>query len=39
MTDNRLDDYLNHIRQAANDACSFIEGMNMNPLNVTRSHS
>ena len=27
MTDNRLPDYLGHIRQAANDACSFVEGL------------
>lgn len=26
MTDSRLPDYLNHIRQAASDACSFVEG-------------
>lgn len=27
MIDNRLIDYLDHMRQAASDACSFIEGM------------
>ena len=27
MTDNRLSDYLDHMRQAAADACSFVEGM------------
>jgi hypothetical protein len=28
MTDeNRLSDYLEHIRQAATDACSFVEGL------------
>ncbi|MDF3933442.1 HepT-like ribonuclease domain-containing protein [Pseudomonas citronellolis] len=27
MTINRLEDYLQHIRQAANDACTFVEGM------------
>ena len=27
MNENRLADYLNHIRQAATDACSFIEGL------------
>ena len=27
MSDFRLSDYLDHIRQAALDACSFIEGM------------
>lgn len=27
MSENRLQDYLGHIRQAAADACSFIEGM------------
>lgn len=28
MTHNRLPDYLGHIRQAAADACSFVEGLN-----------
>jgi len=27
MTENRLPDYLDHIEQAAADACSFVEGM------------
>lgn len=27
MTTNRLDDYLNHIRQAATDAITFVEGL------------
>lgn len=27
MNENRLADYLGHIRQAATDACSFIEGL------------
>ncbi len=27
MIDNRLIDYLDHMRQAVSDACSFIEGM------------
>lgn len=27
MTDNRLTDYLDHMRQAAADACDFVEGM------------
>lgn len=27
MNGNRLPDYLDHIRQAATDACSFIEGL------------
>ena len=27
MTDNRLADYLDHMRQAATDACGFVEGM------------
>lgn len=27
MSENRLPDYLDHIQQAASDACSFIEGM------------
>lgn len=27
MTGNRLPDYLDHIHQAANDACAFVEGM------------
>jgi uncharacterized protein with HEPN domain len=27
MTENRLPDYLDHIRQAATDACSFVEGV------------
>lgn len=26
MTESRLPDYLDHIRQAATDACSFVEG-------------
>jgi len=28
MTHNRSPDYLGHIRQAAADACSFVEGLN-----------
>lgn len=27
MSDNRLTDYLDHMRQAAADACDFVEGM------------
>jgi uncharacterized protein with HEPN domain len=27
MTGNRLSDYLDHIRRAAADACSFVEGL------------
>jgi uncharacterized protein with HEPN domain len=27
MSENRLLDYLDHMRQAAKDACSFVEGM------------
>jgi uncharacterized protein with HEPN domain len=27
MNDSRLDDYLDHMRQAARDACSFVEGL------------
>ena len=27
MNENRLPDYLDHIRQAATDACSFIKGL------------
>lgn len=27
MTENRLPDYLDHLRQAATDACSFVEGL------------
>ncbi|NWB98226.1 DUF86 domain-containing protein [Pseudomonas gingeri] len=27
MTENRLPDYLEHMRQAATDACSFVEGL------------
>jgi uncharacterized protein with HEPN domain len=27
MSENRLPDYLDHIQQAAADACSFVEGM------------
>jgi len=30
MTENRLEDYLDHIRQAATDACRFVEGMDKN---------
>ncbi len=26
MKENRLPDYLEHIRQAATDACAFVEG-------------
>lgn len=26
MSENRLPDYLDHMQQAASDACSFIEG-------------
>ena len=28
MNENRLADYLDHMRQAATDACSFVEGLN-----------
>ena len=27
MNENRLTDYLDHMRQAASDACSFVEGL------------
>ena len=27
MSENRLSDYLDHMRQAATDACGFVEGM------------
>lgn len=27
MNENRLADYLDHLRQAATDACSFVEGL------------
>ncbi|MGE4531383.1 MAG: DUF86 domain-containing protein [Acidithiobacillus sp.] len=27
MSENRLPDYLDHIKQAATDACSFVEGL------------
>ena len=27
MTNNRLSDYIEHIRQAATDACDFVQGM------------
>lgn len=27
MSENRIPDYLDHIRQAAEDACSFVEGL------------
>jgi uncharacterized protein with HEPN domain len=27
MNENRFPDYLDHMRQAAKDACSFVEGM------------
>jgi uncharacterized protein with HEPN domain len=27
MTENRLSDYLDHMQQAATDACSFVEGL------------
>lgn len=27
MSDNRLPDYLDHMQQAATDACSFVEGL------------
>ena len=27
MSENRLSDYLDHIRQAATDACGFVEGL------------
>ena len=28
MNENRLPDYLDHIQQAATDACSFVDGLN-----------
>lgn len=30
MKDNRLPDYLDHMQQAASDACSFLEGLSKN---------
>ena len=27
MTENRLPDYIDHIQQAAMDACSFVDGL------------
>jgi uncharacterized protein with HEPN domain len=27
MIENRLDDYLDHMRQAATDACAYVEGL------------
>lgn len=27
MNENRLPDYLDHLQQAATDACAFVEGM------------
>jgi uncharacterized protein with HEPN domain len=27
MTENRLPDYLDHMRQAAMDACAFVDGL------------
>jgi uncharacterized protein with HEPN domain len=27
MTENRLEDYLDHMRQAATDACTYVEGL------------
>jgi len=27
MSENRLSDYINHMQQAATDACSFVEGL------------
>lgn len=30
MSENRLDDYLDHMRQAAMDACGFVEGLDIN---------
>lgn len=27
MNENRLSDYIDHIQQAATDACSFVEGL------------
>lgn len=35
MKENRRDDYLEHIRQAASDALIFVEGLNkMNSLKI-----
>jgi hypothetical protein len=28
MTENRLPDYLDHMQQAAADACGFVDGLN-----------
>ncbi|MDP2787714.1 MAG: hypothetical protein Q8O79_06530 [Pseudomonadota bacterium] len=36
MTDNRLPDYLDHIRQAAEDACSFVDGLSKKDLLADR---
>jgi uncharacterized protein with HEPN domain len=36
MSQNRLPDYLEHIRQAAEDARSFVEGLTMNDFLVDR---
>lgn len=32
---NRLSDYLDHIRQAATDACNFVEGMEKGDVRPT----
>jgi len=36
MSDNRLPDYLGHMRQAAVDACSFIDGLDKEALLADR---
>ena len=36
MNENRLPDYLDHIRQAALDACSFVEGLSRNDFQADK---
>lgn len=39
MSENRLSDYLDHIQQAAADACSFVEGLDKDDFWVTSAPS
>lgn len=36
MTENRLPDYIDHIQQAAADACGFVEGMTKDDFSADR---
>lgn len=38
MSETRLSDYIGHMRQAAVDACSFVEGMSKDAFLADKPH-